>query len=145
MEPSRNRPVEIVRAQDVGIEELWDALPNPTAESMLCAAQFDLEGIANPSCQPACRVEMQSLVRSRRRRKHQRGSLVRVRLGEGGKYGRFFRYKSKLRVGNRTLRIDKFLADGSCGEAYKAGRAFATHHVASLSLRWDWQCATAAM
>jgi hypothetical protein len=144
MEPSRNRRVEIVRAQDVGIEELWDALPNPTAESMLCAAQFtqfNVEGIANPSC----RVEMQSLVRSRRRRKHQRGSLVRVRLGEGGNHGRFFRYKSKLRVGNRTLRIDKFLADGSCGEAYKAGRAFATHHVASLSLRWVWQCATAAM
>ena len=144
MEPVQRR-VEIVRAQDVGIEELWDALPNPTAESMLCAAQFNEEGIANPSCQPSCRVEMQSLVRSRRRRKHQRGSLVRVRLGEGGNHGRFFRYKSKLRVGNRTLRIDKFLADGSCGEAYKAGRAFATHHVASLSLRWVWQCATAAM
>ena len=68
---------------------------------------------------------MQSLVRSRRRRKHQRGSLAWVRLGKGGKHGRFFRYKSKLRVGDRTLRIDKFLADGCCGEAYKGGRAFA--------------------
>ena len=91
----------VVEAAEVEILELFDStLSVPTREHL---------------CPPAFTCETPS------------GKLVPYE-GYGKKYGRFFRYKSLVRVGQCRYRVGAFLADGACGEAYEAGPSLCPSH-----------------